>query len=330
VYKKKVFFSYVGMMKSKTIFYNSQYGNREYVYNIHDYDELIATLAKKTGLPPDAIVLYTRPRKLVGNFVSNPLTLVNNNETLALAGCQLTMRVRPILGDHYHAIVSFWIYLDGAYYFVSPLRDIYPITEYPPNPEEGENTPYWEAIGMNAGFHTHGDGLIHIHPTSVMRPTDFLSEGVNCTMKLFLPVVGIDFRIKNYKSSLMFTQNIHLVPYQETNSASGYTIVDGENYDLLLVSTSTLQWYLFFWRDYSQYLANEKPIIYTNFNDINMMWMYANNAIFYFGYFPIDAVVDDFPTPLRTQIDIVLRGQIQFMETYHPASEQTTANEQTT
>jgi len=34
--------------------------------------------------------------------------------------------------------------------------------------------------------------------------------------------------------------------------------------------------------------------------------------------------------PSRTQIDIVLRGQIQFMETYHPASEQTTANEQTT
>jgi hypothetical protein len=106
--------------------------------------------------------------------------------------------------------------------------------------------------------------------------------------------------------------------------------VDGQNYNLLLKSTSTVQWYLFFWRDYSQYLADEKPIIYTDFNDINRMWMYANNAIFYFGYFPVDAVADNFPEPVKKQMDIVLRGQIEFIKKYHPDSEQTNANEQTT
>jgi hypothetical protein len=162
-----------------------------------------------------------------------------------------------------------------------------------------------------------------------MRATDFLCEGVNCTMKLFLPVIGIDFRITNYQSSLMFSQNINLIPYQETNSTSGYTNSKGLNYDLLLVSDDKIQWYLFFWNHYSDFIEKKKPIIYTDFNDINRMWLYSNGAIFTFGYFPKNYIIDDFPKEIKSHMDIVLMGQIDFLKKYHP-EEPTTANEQTT
>ena len=67
--------------------------------------------------------------------------------------------VPPVLGDHWHAAVGFYI-----------------CGEFQPNLPEFES---------RVGIHTHGDGVIHIHPSSAG------GAGENATLGAFLEGAGV-------------------------------------------------------------------------------------------------------------------------------------------
>ena len=274
---------------------------------------LLEELEIETGVPKEAIVLYIYPYVLlIDELLVSPYVKLDIEKEVDV---DILMKIRPLVGDHTHIIHSFWVYTDNTYKLISPLGDIFPITEYEPEVER-EPGFYYLLNGLNAGVHTHSDGLIHVHPFTAPSVLINQSEGLNSTLKLYFPVIGVNYKSIDDKFSLQFNKNVNLIKYNDTNSKSGYTYVSSDfSTPLLFEPTIELQWYLFVWSNYKDFLNKKLPKIYTN--DVNNIWVFKNGSVFIFGYFPKDKVINNIPNIIRNKVYTVTSGQISEFIKYH-------------
>lgn len=104
---------------------------------------------------------------------------------------------RPVVGDHIHMAISFWIHgkpREHAEHDRNPIEDV----EYEPPFQKDErlcqvegNIAY-KKVWSHAGVHTHCDGLIHVHPWSA--PRTLRREGLDVQLGLWFDQVGIAYR----------------------------------------------------------------------------------------------------------------------------------------
>ena len=275
-------------------------------------NRLLAMLERKTGVPKNAIVLYTRPTVLLTEgYNTKPYQEIDSNSHIH---DNLIMKIRPLVGDHVHIIHSFWVF-DGTYKLISPLKDIYPVTTHNGG-TPSEPTDYYLLNALNAGVHTHGDGFIHIHPFTAPAMLSDLAEGLNCTLKLYFPVIGVTYKTVTNLPSIQFNENVNFINYKDVDLTSGYTYVDSDQSEPLLFDPDdSLQWYLFIWDNYTDFKNKRKPKIFVQ--DISNIWLYRNAAVFIFGYFPKNQVIDNIPRKLISQVYQVTSGQIAEFIKYH-------------
>jgi hypothetical protein len=133
---------------------------------------------------------------------------------------------------------------------------------------------------------------------------------------LYFPVIGVTYRPTDDHFSLQFNKNVNLIKYNETNVTSGYTYVPSDfSIPLRFDPTNELQWYLFVWDNYTDFLDKIFPKIYTN--NVDNIWVYKDGAVFIFGYFPKNKVIDNIPKVIRNKVYIVTSGQISEFIKYH-------------
>ena len=110
---------------------------------------------------------------------------------------QWSIGARPIVGDHIHMAISFWIHgqpRQQAEHDRPPIQDIQ--YEQPFGKDTNIcNVPgdiAYQKIWPHAGVHTHCDGLIHVHPWSA--PRTLRKEGLEVQLGLWFDQVGISYR----------------------------------------------------------------------------------------------------------------------------------------
>lgn len=139
--------------------------------------------ARLNNIPQSHVVLYKHQgREKV------------RQETFLLSG-RWSVQARPVVGDHIHMAISFWIHGEPrtqAEHDRPPIENI----AY----ETGKDTDICQQPGdiayqktwPHAGVHTHCDGLIHVHPWSA--PRALRKEGLDVQMGLWFDQVGIEYR----------------------------------------------------------------------------------------------------------------------------------------
>jgi len=283
--------------------------NYKYKYYNITYKEIIDNLSLQLSCPANAIVLYKEPI-LLNIDISNFLEEVTCDKEITSI---MIMKLRPISGDHFHVIYSFWIYINRSYKFITPISDIYPITEHS-SQDYREPTSYYLLDGLNAGVHTHGDGFIHIHPATAPILVRELSEGLNCTLKLFFSDVGISYYENDYGACLNFNRPLYIT--DKTTYNTGFTSSSYNNYDSLkLESDNKMSWYLFIWDNGNEYDNKILPKIYTK--SFGNIWLFKDGAIFIFGYMLRNEVIDNIPDIIKNRVYIVTSEQISEFNKRH-------------
>lgn len=115
-------------------------------------------------------------------------------DTFLLSG-RWSVKARPIVGDHIHMAISFWINNKPRPY---AEHDRPPIENIPY--ETGKDTDIclqpgnisYQKMWPHAGIHTHCDGLIHVHPWSA--PRTLRQEGLDVQLGMWFDQVGIEYR----------------------------------------------------------------------------------------------------------------------------------------
>lgn len=104
---------------------------------------------------------------------------------------------RPVVGDHIHMAISFWIHGVPRHMAEHDRAPIQTIGYEPPYGKDLRicqtpgNTSYHK-VWSHAGVHTHCDGLIHVHPWSA--PRSLRKEGLDVRLGLWFDQVGIEYR----------------------------------------------------------------------------------------------------------------------------------------
>ena len=163
----------------------------------HTANNVIEQYAIINDIGPQKVVLY----KHTGRFKSV------STQTI-LSGGRWSIGARPIVGDHIHAAISFWV--GGQLRDVEHDRNPIQHVQYEVNKPASCKTPGTEAytkVWPHAGVHTHCDGLIHIHPWSA--PSVIRKEGIDVQLQLWFDQVGIQYRELPYVS-LQFQDGLRL------------------------------------------------------------------------------------------------------------------------
>jgi len=155
----------------------------------HTAMNAIGQYANLHDIDPTKVVLYKHSGRV--KSVSTDILL---------SGGRWSIGARPVVGDHIHAAISFWI---GDQPRESVEHDRHPIQSIPyeKNKPAVCKVPGQEAytkLWPHAGVHTHCDGLIHIHPWSA--PLVLRKEGVDVQLQLWFDQVGIAYRELPYIS----------------------------------------------------------------------------------------------------------------------------------
>ena len=163
----------------------------------HTAHNVMVQYANINEIEPQKVVIY----KHIGHFKSV------SSETI-LSGGRWSIGARPIVGDHIHAAISFWVGNQprDVEHDRNPIQHV----EYEVNKPDICKTPGTEAytkLWPHAGVHTHCDGLIHIHPWSA--PAVIRKEGMDIQLQLWFDQVGIQYRELPYVS-LQFSDGLRL------------------------------------------------------------------------------------------------------------------------
>jgi hypothetical protein len=164
---------------------------------------------------------------------------------------------------------------------------------------------------VNNGVYTRGEGIIHVQPS--IAPVSSLSEGLNATLKLFFPVIGINYSCcdEKNKPQLIINNYLHLIRSKNVTSTSGHTPIQSLKKTMECKPNSKMQWYLFVWNHYQDYIRLEKPTVYID--DFDKIWLFADEAIFIFMYLERQNY-QDIPQEVRDKVDVVTLGQIKFFQ----------------
>lgn len=293
-------------MQHHPITHKVYYSDKLYQYkDINSFPSLLKKLSRETGLPTEAIILKESMSKLlVKDGKSNTSNVVTEDSQL-LRIHNLDLKIRPCGQDYFKIIYSIWVHLNHAYYLLSPLTDIHPIQEVK------DETTYYVTTGINNGVYTRGEGIIHVQPS--IAPLTSQSEGLNATLGLFFPVIGINYSSceKKNKPQLTIDNYLHLIRSKHVNSTSGHTPIQSLKKTMECKPNSKMQWYLFVWNHYQDYIRLEKPTVYMD--DFDKIWLFADEAIFVFMYLEKQNY-QDIPPEVRDKVDVVTLGQIKFFQ----------------
>jgi hypothetical protein len=293
-------------MQHHPITHKVSYFDKIYQYkDINSYSSLLKKISRDTGLPSEAIILQESQSKLlVKDGKCNPSNIVKEESQL-LRIHNLDLKIKPCEKDYFKIIYSIWLNLNDAYYLLSPLNDLHPIQEVK------DETNYYLMTAVNNGVYTRGEGIIHVQPS--IAPVSSLSEGLNATLKLFFPVIGINYSCcdEKNKPKLIINNYLHLIRSKNVTSSSGHTPIQSLKKTMECKPTSKMQWYLFVWNHYQDYKRLEKPTVYID--DFDKIWLFADEAIFIFMYLDIKNH-QDLPEEVRDKVDIVTLGQIKFFQ----------------
>lgn len=291
-------------MQQHPITHRVYYYDKLYQFkDINSFSSLVKKTSRETGLPTEAIILKERFSKiLVKDGKSNTSNVVTEDSQL-LRIHHLDLKIRPCGQDYFRIIYSIWVNLNHAYYLLSPLTDIHPIKEVK------DETSYYVNTGINNGVYTRGEGIIHVQPS--IAPFTNLSEGLNATLGLLFPVIGIQYSEAHNKPQFIINNYLHLIRSKYVNSTSGYTPIQSLKKTMECKPNSKMQWYIFVWNHYQDYIRLEKPTIYTN--DFDNIWLFANEAIFLLMYLERQNY-QDIPQDVRDKVDVVTLGQIKFFQ----------------
>jgi hypothetical protein len=278
------------------------------------YSEIMKQLADETGAPIKDIVLYRENIKLVHHDSVESSKFIDNNESHD--NIQLFMKFRPIYGDHIHTIYLFCVHIDGNYKFLSPFPDAHPIEKFTPNIN---GPPYYIFKSVMSSVHTHGDGLIHIHPTTSAPYNRSNSEGLNCTLKLFYPIIGCYYRTINNLPSIEFEKNIHLMSLDNVTSKTNYTYF-GNTWEkpIRLDPSNTHRWCMYVWDSFDDFKKRSNPIVYHT--DLENIWLHNNHNIYVFVYVPNKDFGPSVPEDIKAKLYETIDGHINMLETSHSLS----------
>jgi len=293
-------------MQHHPITHKVSYLDKIYQYkDINSYDSLLKKISRDTGLPTEAIILQESQSKLlVKDGKCNPSSIVKQESQL-LRIHNLDLKIRPCRKDYFRIIYSIWLNLNNAYYLLSPLNDLHPIQEV-----KGETT-FYQMTAINNGVYTRGEGIIHVQPS--IAPVSSQSEGLNATLKLFFPVIGINYSScdEKNKPQLIINNYLHLIRSKNVSSTSGHTPIQSLKKTMECKPNSKMQWYLFVWNHYQDYIRLEKPTVYID--DFDKIWLFADEAIFILMYLDKQNY-QDIPQDVRDKVDIVTLGQVKYFQ----------------
>jgi len=207
----------------------------------HTATNVIEQYANIQSVDADKIVLY----KFEGH-------MKRPNTDILLSGGRWLLKARPVIGDHIHAAISF--YIDGKP-LPSVLHDRNPTETIPyekkPSICKVEGDVAYTKMWPHCGVHTHCDGLVHIHPWSA--PASIRKEGLDVQLQLWFDQTGIEYH-EDPLISLKFP--------------------DGRRFD----SNDTYRWYA----AEKKCFKDKKSTIYDQ--NINQIWLghaYASYVIWY-------------------------------------------------
>lgn len=118
------------------------------------------------------------------------------NDSILLTG-RWSVGARPVVGDHIHMAVSFWIHGEPRTFAEHDREPLQSLSYEPPfgkdtNICKVQGDVAYQKVWPHAGVHTHCDGLIHVHPWSA--PRSLRKEGLDVTLGLWFDQVGIEYR----------------------------------------------------------------------------------------------------------------------------------------
>lgn len=110
---------------------------------------------------------------------------------------QWSVGARPVVGDHIHMAISFWVHgipRDHAEHDRDPIEAL---NYEPPFGKDNaickkQGDISYQKLWPHAGVHTHCDGLIHVHPWSA--PRTLRKEGLDVQLGLWFDQVGIEYK----------------------------------------------------------------------------------------------------------------------------------------
>lgn len=141
--------------------------------------------ARQLNIPESHVILYEHighQRQLASGF---------------FLPARSSLGERPVVGDHIHMAISFWIHDNPRHIAEHDREPIQTIAYEPPFGKDKDicQTPgniSYHKVWSHAGVHTHCDGLIHVHPWSA--PRSLRKEGLDVRLGLWFDQVGIEYR----------------------------------------------------------------------------------------------------------------------------------------
>tara|TARA_B110000008_G_scaffold153479_1_gene154592 strand:+ start:9186 stop:9977 length:792 start_codon:yes stop_codon:yes gene_type:complete len=136
-------------------------------------------------IPESHVVLYKHERRQ--KYISNDILLSG----------RYSLAARPLVGDHIHMAISFWVH-GYPHKLAEHDRDPIQVQHYEPPYFKNETVCHapgnisYHKVWPHAGVHTHCDGLIHVHPWSA--PRTLRKEGLDVQLGLWFDQVGIEYR----------------------------------------------------------------------------------------------------------------------------------------
>ena len=284
-------------------------------------------IAAQSGVPSEYLLLYRASSRMFdGSVTTNPQHYSNLLDRTHTLGSEAVVNVfvRPIVGDHIHTLYSIWVHDGSEYKLVRPQFDAE--LQQKSHAVDGETEYYF--FKLHNGLHTHGKGLIHIHPWTA--PKWFHeTAGLGATLGNWLDTVGVTIRKPPYRTglSLEFSNGIYIISkadFEEiiTNRSHLKTTKNfGSDFGKNRVANENGNtWKVLYWKHYLDFQENKAPAVITD--EIFNVWLGRNLGVVIFVYGPEKDVVkdvSDFATTvthptLRRDITEVTRLKLEVMK----------------
>jgi len=204
-----------------------------------------------------------------------------------------------------------------------PFVDEYPIITHEANRLSEGDSPFYFTI-PHTGLHTHGQGLIHVHPFTAFHHHEKL--GLKATFGQWCPQVGVTIRHPPYEPfSMEFRQGLQLI--------QGKAFPAGTK----LVNRHGMQWVALFYRQmkdsikdlqiglHARRMTLEEAFPHAQIfgSQIENLWLGIDGAVLFLLYMEGKTLT----LPQRRLVHHVIRSKSQFYQKHQVASWSHTVDE---
>ena len=285
----------------------------------------LEAIAIKIGVPKEYLLLYrANSHKTVAGegFLVSKLQdesrRLNEEDVLTDDDATIHVFVRPVTGDHVHSLYSIWVHDGNDYQLVRPLFDDELMKTIP---AEGGDTAYYFAK-LHNGLHTHGKGLIHVHPWTSPKWL-YETDGLGATLYHWFDTVGVTIRQPPYRKalSLQFSNGLYFIDMQDFES-----ILKNKDHHVTTKSygkkhtsskienTADNHWQALYWKHHLDFTQEKAPDAITSTN-IGNVWLGRNLSIVVLIYGPKTDVVEGANSYKKTIKNKSLRNNIAKLTT---------------